>query len=418
MPNEPAHTGPLHPQPPELASIPNYLEVIHEARILPPLDRPDVYPRRFIEERSEPYYAAIAPEIAELALEDFNLSMRTLADADEASAAIARFDADMQAFPAPFAAVLLRSESASSSQIEHLTAGARAIAEAEIDERVSGNAPQIVRNVRAMQAAIALAGEISNETIIEMQRVLLEGRDSRIVGRYRDQQVWIGSGDLPHHAKFVPPHHERVAAAMDDVVAFARRGDLPSLAHAAITHAQFETVHPFGDGNGRTGRALVQSMLRRSGLMRHVTVPISSGLLSNIDGYFEALGAYREGDPDPIVTEFARAAFAGISNARQLNSDLQETRASWAQRLSRLRRDAGAHRLADVLLEQPAINARVVAERLGVGPQSAQNAIDPLVTVGILRPANSRARRGRIWLADEVIGALDEFALRSGRRHT
>ncbi|WFR67560.1 hypothetical protein P9139_03315 [Curtobacterium flaccumfaciens] len=104
----------------------------------------------------------------------FDLSAQTLADADDAARAITRFDAEYEDFPAPFAGVLLRTESASSSEIEHLTAGARAISEAEIDGRINGNAPQIVRNIRAMQAAVALADDIGNDTIIAMHRELLD----------------------------------------------------------------------------------------------------------------------------------------------------------------------------------------------------------------------------------------------------
>lgn len=388
------------------------LELLYEERMLPAADRPDAYPRWYLEERREPYLAAVAPEIRDT---DFDLSHRVLAEADEASNAIARFDAEMPAFPAPFSAVLLRSESASSSQIEHLTAGARAIAEAAIDERTTGNAPLIVRNVRAMEAAIALADDLSNETIIEMHRELLEPSKPGIVGRYRDEQVWIGS-ELPHRASFVPPHHERVADAMDDLVAYARRTDVPAFVQAAIAHAQFETIHPFPDGNGRTGRALVQSMLRRAGTIQHVTIPISSGLLTDVDIYFDALNAYRRGDADAIVSAFSRASLAGLSNARQLGDELRTTRDAWGGILSSVRRDAAAHRLADLLLEQPVVNARVIEDRLGVGPQTALNAVAPLVDVGILRPANSNARRGRIWIAQEVIDALDAFAARSGRR--
>jgi Fic/DOC family len=95
---------------------------------------------------------------------------------------------------------------------------------------------------------------------------LLRGSQPEHAGKWRDQPVWIGGGDLsPHNADFVPPHHSRVEPAIADLVRFMDRDDMPPLVQAAIAHAQFETIHPFPDGNGRTGRALVQSLLRGKG---------------------------------------------------------------------------------------------------------------------------------------------------------
>jgi len=120
---------------------------------------------------------------------------------------------------------------------------------------------------------------------------------------------------------------------MDDLVVFTRRADLPLLVRAAIVHAQFETIHPFPDGNGRTGRALIHGMLRWHRLTRNVTVPVAAGLLTDTRGYFEMLTAYRQGDPARIVTMLADAAFAAIGNGRQLIAGLRATRASWNDKM-------------------------------------------------------------------------------------
>lgn len=189
------------------------------------------------------------------------------ADAEEAAAEVARFDAELGREIAPFAAVLLRTESAASSKIENLTASARAIAEAEIGPTRSRNAALIVANERAMTAAIALADRMDGEAILALHEALLGHSDPDITGRWREDQVWIGGHDLgPHQALFVPPHPEHVPAAIDDLVAFIDRDDVPVLAHAALAHAKFETIHPFPDGNGRVGRALVHAHLRKQGL--------------------------------------------------------------------------------------------------------------------------------------------------------
>lgn len=385
--------------------------VTYEDRALPPLDNPDAYPRQYVQDRKTPYRAAVVPPIADAR---FSLTQEVLAAADDATSAIVRFDSEYTQFPAPFAAVLLRSESASSSQIEQLTAGARAIAEAAIGERAEGNGPIVASNVRAMEAAVALADQLDDATIITMHQVLLGDHAPRLTGRYRQEQVWIG-GRLPQDAAFVPPHHERVPAAMADLLSFAKRTDLPVLVHTAIAHAQFETIHPFPDGNGRTGRAIIQSMLRHARLIRHMTIPVSAGLLSDLSRYHAALDDFQRGDPNPIVAEFSQAAFAGLTNARQLATDLHDLESSWTGRLSGLRSDAAARRLAVATMSQPVVNLRVATATLGVSQPAASNALDQLVDRGILSPGNSK-RRNRIWVNQEVIATLDAFAARATRR--
>ena len=105
---------------------------------------------------------------------------------------------------------------------------------------------------------------------------------------------------------------------MADLVEFMRRDDLPVLAHAAIAHAQFETIHPFTDGNGRTGRTLMHAMLEAKGLLRTVTVPISAGLLADTPRYFTGLTDYQRGDPETITRAVGDAVFCGVADARWL----------------------------------------------------------------------------------------------------
>ncbi len=255
------------------------------------------------------YEAAVVPAIARL---DVALPTAALALADEASSEIARFDAEMGAEIAPFGAILLRSESSSSSKIENLTSGARAIALAELGNDDKQNASEIVANVHAMQAAIDLADRLDTHAVLAMHAALMQRHHPEAAGHWRREQVWIGGGNFgPHGATFVPPHHERVPAAMADLMRFVQRDDLPVLAHAALAHAQFETIHPFADGNGRTGRALVHSMLRAKALTRNVTVPVSAGLLTDTDAYFAALTSYRRGDPARIVVADRRGILRG-----------------------------------------------------------------------------------------------------------
>jgi Fic family protein len=373
---------------------------------------PDLISAAVRRRHAGPYRAALVPAIEDLPLQ---LPSHVSAVADDASIDIARFDSELGAEVAPFASVLLRSESASSSKIENLTAGAKAIALAELGSTQKRNATEIIGNVAAMRAALDLADRLDSQAILAMHDALMAPHDALIAGKWRDEQVWIGGDSFgPHGAAFIPPHHDQVPGLIDDLVAFTRRTNLPLLAQAAVAHAQFETIHPFPDGNGRTGRALIHAMLRGHGLTKNVTVPVSAGLLVDTGSYFTALTAYRAGDPAPIVQRLAEASFAAVTNGRELLADLREVRASWADRV-KARKHATAWRLADLLLRQPVVDLTLVAAELGIHAANAQRAIEPLAVAGILTEFTG-FRRNRMWQSTEVLTALDAFAARAGRR--
>ncbi|WP_417218106.1 Fic family protein [Arthrobacter sp.] len=361
-----------------------------------------------------PYTASIPPFIAGLRVPP--LDAATEVAAEDALTELARFDAEYGRRTAPFASILLRSESASSSEIEQLTAHPKSIALAELGGKAGSNARLVVANVRAMEAAIELSPGLDTAAIIVMQKALLEDTHPEYTGTWRNQQVWVGGGmaNSPHSASFVPPHHERVPALMEDLVSFCQRTDVPLMAHIAVAHAQFETIHPFPDGNGRTGRALVHSLLHRFGVTRNLTIPVSAGLLQDTAGYFDALTAYRTGNPQPIVGAFTKALTAALSNGRQLVSDLEEFH-RWAMETTSARRGSAGWRSIELLIEYPVIDARTIASELGVTAQNAQNGIGRLVDDGILAPT-SASRRNRTYEATAVLDALGKFAERARRR--
>lgn len=360
-----------------------------------------------------PYRAAIPASLGAGALA---IPAALQAEAEDAVRAITRFDAGIASVElAPLAAVLLRTESASSSQIEGVTAGARALALAAIEQRSGRNAELVVANVTAMQRGIELADDISVGSILAVHDALLRGHEYAAPGRFRTEQVWIGSAAIsPHTASFVPPHHDRVPAAMDDLTDFVRRTDLPVLVHVAIAHAQFETIHPFNDGNGRVGRTLVHAMLRQADVTRRLTVPVSAGLLTDTAAYFDALTAYRSGDVEPIIRQFIAASFRAVDNGQILIDDLDRVLQDWADALPS-RRGSAARRLLPLLVSQPAVNVAYVVEAAGVALSAAQRAVEQLEEAGILVRAGA-AQRNRVWTAPDVIDALDRFAERVGRR--
>jgi Fic family protein len=325
------------------------------------------------------------------------------AGAEDASNELARFDAELGSEIAPFSAVLLRTESAASSKIENLSASALSIAEAELLHEGRPNASLIVSNTRAMTAAIALADRIDARAILTMHAELLNASAPEIAGRWRDEQVWIGGNDLgPHRAVFVPPHDRHVATAIDDLVAYIERDDVPVLVHAAIAHAQFETIHPFPDGNGRTGRALLHAHLRNKHLTRNVTVPISAGLLANTDAYFDALTRFRAGDPFTIVEQITGASFAAVTNGRRLVDDLRAIRAEWEETVN-ARRRTNSWRIADLVVRHPVVNAAFIAEQLSIRQANVYGPIEPLIEAGVLSEFTDR-RRNRMWRAPHRLG--------------
>ena len=311
--------------------------------------------------------------------------------------------------------MLLRSESAASSQIENLTASARAIGEAELPgAKAKRNAAMVVANTAAMHAAVALSDTVDADAIRAMHRALMVNEPRHTPGEFRTEPVWIGSGSTPIGATFVGPRHELIAGAIGDLIAFAHRIDVPALPQIAVAHAQFETIHPFTDGNGRTGRALVQAMLRNKGLTRQVTVPVSAGLLADTGGYFAALTSYRDGDAASIVERFSRAAVLAIANGRQLVTDIRDIRTAWNGVIA-ARSDSAVWKVADLLTRRPVVNAVLLAQELGIESTNAHRYLNPLTESGILIET-SNGPRNRVWRSPEVLAAIDAFAERAGRR--
>ena len=355
------------------------------------------------------YQQAVVPHIATTSS---SLSAAVSADVQDITDELTRFDAQYRG-SAPFGAVLLRSESSASSQIEQLTANARRISLARLGDRSRPNATLIARNTAALEAALQLAEALDVDTMLTMHRALMEETDPQHAGTLRQEINWIG-GDSPVTALFVPPEHSQVPAALEDLVRFMQRPDIPALAQAAIAHAQFETIHPFTDGNGRTGRALVSAILRARGTTKHFTVPLSSGLLASTRDYFAALNEYRLGNVEPIITEFVRAARRAMGNVQVLMYDLDQLRQKIFATAQRVTKNLEA--LADLCTTEPAFTAQMVSE-LGVPVSSAYKLVNRLVEANILRQEH-KIRGQAVWSVVDLTDALDAFAERAGKRVT
>lgn len=382
-----------------------------ETETLPWSPTPGTYPRRAAKKMPREYEAAVVPKIAN---QQLRLSEETRALVEQATVAAVRFDTTDAHRVVPFTPLLLRSESAASSRIEQLTSLARKVLEAEVTGRGRGNAALIAANTRQMEAAVERA-RASVDGIVEMHRILLTDSAPEIAGVLRNAQVWIGGSDYsPAGAMFVPPHQRHLGKLMEDLGEFMARDDLPALAQAAIAHAQFETIHPFADGNGRTGRALVHVVLRERSLTTSSALPLSAGLLTDTAGYFAALDAYRGGDVDRIVQLFARAAIDAAERGSWLAGELVAVRDEWNEQLT-ARADALAWRVLDLLLQQPVLTTAAVSAEFGVSAETARNALDRLEADGLVISAQLDKRQ-RGWRSPDVLALLDEFAEASGRR--
>jgi Fic family protein len=351
------------------------------------------------------YRAVIPAPIADL---DLVLPAAAAARAEAATVAVVRFDAEHAQLGESIARVLRRAEAMASSRIENIHAAPRAVAEAELAPAAGkAAAAQVVANIAAVATAQAAAGPVDAGVIAAVHEELMGGQVRHTPGQWRTEAVWIG-GHTPCTAVFVPPRHERVPAAIEDLAAFVERSDVPLLAQIAVAHAQFETIHPFTDGNGRTGRALVASMLRGTDLVRDVTVPLSVGLAADVGEYIAALTAFRSGDPVPIVDVFARTALLAANHGAALVRRLCEVRAGWDDRIS-ARAGASVWRVADLLVGRPVVNAALVGRTLGIAADHPRRYLAPLIAAGIVVESTGRTR-DRIWRTPEMLAVLDDFS--------
>ncbi len=369
-------------------------------------------------------YHAFAPE----ALADLSLTMdgATAGVVSDAEGAICDLNAHPTGALAPLARLLLRTESISSSRVEGLAVGARALARAESRAeagiRVGPTAREVLANVDAMQTAMDAASSDHCFTVADItaihRRVMAQAPNRHIAGKVRTVQNWLGGNDYnPCGADFVPPPPDQVHGLLEDLVDAVNREDLPPLVQAAIVHAQFETIHPFEDGNGRTGRALVQVVLRRRGIAASYVPPISVILAAEREAYFAGLGEFRFGDPVRWIAQFAEAAARAATLASRYLHAVGELQEEWRDLLAagaNPRADAAAWALIDALPARSVISTAGAVTATGRAKSAIHAAVGQLVDAGILLPL-STSKRNRLWEASgllELVEGLDAGRLR------
>ncbi len=373
-------------------------------------------------------YEAYSPDL--LAGRRFALDGDVAADVADAETAITRLNVQASALAdtEALARLLLRAESVASSRIEGLEIGARRLLRAEAARELGEptrdvTAVEVLSNIDAMSAAIAEIGPgdpISPGTLLVFHQRLLETtRQARYAGRFREKQNWIGGSDYnPCSAAFVPPPPELVPKLIEDLCAFCASESLPAVAQAAIAHAQFETIHPFADGNGRTGRALIQLVLRRRGLATRVLPPVSLVLATRFSDYIDGLTATRYRGPatgqaahaglNLWVSRFADACQRAVRDAASFEKRIQQIQSQWRTRLGRVRANSAVDLLITSIAGAPVLTAGAAATLIGRSYPQANAAIQRLASAGILSQTNV-GRRNRTFEAPEIINAFTDL---------
>lgn len=352
------------------------------------------------------------------------LDAETAGAVSEAEAAISALNT--HAFPAlaPLARLLLRTESIASSKVEGLQLGVRELARAEaragVAAKVGPTALEILANIDAMETAIHDAASAKTFKVSEIiaihARLMSASPTPKLAGKIRTEQNWIGGNDYnPCGADFVPPPPESIDALLADLCRAVNDDTLPPVAQAALVHAQFETIHPFHDGNGRTGRALIHVVLRRRGITPAYVPPISVVLAAKRKGYIAGLTEFRGDGVTSWIRRFADSTATaaqlatGYLNAVRLLTD------RWRAQLANgeaPRADAAAWALIDALPAHPMLTGPAAITATGRARAAVYQAIEQLEQAGVLLLA-SPSKRSQLW---EPAGLLDLLeGLEAGR---
>jgi Fic family protein len=347
------------------------------------------------------------------------LPERVVRATEQARASLRRADDGLSHRFEPLVRLLLRAEGVASSHIEGVRAPAELVAVAEVDAgAVDATAAWVADNLEVVDASLAHARSDAALTVDDLHRwharLMAHGHHlpHELVGRFRTVQNWIG-GPTPRQAAYVPPPAEHVGRLMGDLVQFTGASPLDPVTLAAVAHAQFETIHPYGDGNGRLGRILLGWVLaRRTGVA--VPPPVSVVIARDVGGYLSGLTRWRQGDVAGWVEWVADAVRRSADQVVDLVAHVDDLRRRWQGLVSDLRADATARRLLDVVPEHLVVNAPMVADLLGVSAPAARNAIEALASRGILEalhfPPVRPGRPPRWWMAPELVAAVTRWA--------
>jgi len=331
----------------------------------------------------------------------------------EADRAIARLDGMTGVLPNAdlFVAMYVKKEALLSTQIEGTQASLQGVLEFEADMVPTDDINEIkdvINYIKAMNDGLARSGSdlFSTEILLEIHRVLLKGTrgGKKEPGKIRSVQNWIGPpGSTIHSAVFIPPPPEHVGSLLQDLERFILARDrIPPLIKIGLVHAQFETIHPFVDGNGRMGRLLITFYLCRKGILSRPLLYLSIYLKQNRAEYYRLLQNIRfEGDWESWLKFFLKGVIEVSQEARAAAREIITLKENLTGTLAR--NNVGglnAVRLLDLLFGKPVITVGDISSGLGISHQPAYDLVNQFERLGILREITGKKRYKKYLFSD------------------
>ncbi len=348
---------------------------------------------------------------------DLSLTSSVIAALSDADAALGQLQGlglliqDPSALIGPYR----RREALSSTRIEGTQASLSEVLRAELDDQApSSDVLEVQRYLEATRLADALSRElpIAQRLVLQVHAALLrEVRgEERSPGEYRRTPVWVGgAGATPETAAFVPPLPEHLPTLLTDWERFVNDDGrhYPALIQAALMHYQFETIHPFLDGNGRIGRLLINLQLQSRGRLTHPLLYLSTYFEHHRADYYRSLQGVREsGDVDLWFLFFLEAVCAQAGDAIDRSRRLVQTKEDYTREAVASR--GSLPRLVDMIVRNPFVNVRAVENELSMTNQGARLLIRRAVEKGWLESMGTHGRGGReYWVAPAIFSIME-----------
>lgn len=326
-----------------------------------------------------------------------------------ADQAVGRLDGVARTLPNPdlFVAMYVRREAVLSSQIEGTQSTLEDVLAFELDPRQRGvpqDVEEVVNYVKAMNYGLERLATLplSLRLICEIHAELLSGvrGTDKLPGEFRRSQNWIGPGGAGlSGASFVPPPVPEMTTALHDLEKFLHADDdlLPMLARCGLVHAQFETIHPFLDGNGRAGRLLITFQLVHAGVLHRPLLYLSYYIKRHKAEYYDRLTAVREdGNWEGWLRFFLRGVAETAEEATTTAEAIVGLREGHREFLQNEGLGLNGLRLLDLLFRRPLINVNLVKDRLDVAFRTANDLVDRLVALELLEEITG-GQRNRVF---------------------
>lgn len=319
---------------------------------------------------------------------------------------------------ATVASQLLRSEAIASSRMEGVDVPShRSLAKAIAGDQHKPTVAATVANVRAIRAVYERAARADPWDVTALQEIHAElaAADRYLTqhaGMIREGQNWIGrNANTPVGADFIPPPARLVPELLADLCDYANRDGVSAMVQAAVVHAQFETIHPFADGNGRVGRALIGGVLIRRGLAQAVLPPVSLVLARDKDAYVDGLTAWRfdgEQGADRWIALLASAAESAALAVVALADRVAQLVDAWIEEAGRPRANSSALNIIRALPGTPIVSSATAQQITGANESATLRALNRLEETGVLRRVTV-GKRDRQWECVGLFALIDEM---------